>query len=42
VRAPGGAVFPTMTTTANKTDYIGFVYSGRSKTYDMLFMAQNY
>ena len=42
VRAPGGAVFPILTTTANKTDYIGFVYNGRSKTYDMLFMSQDY
>ncbi len=41
VRWPGGTP-PTLTTTANKTDYIGFVYSGRSKTYDMLSMSQNY
>jgi hypothetical protein len=42
VRYPGGDVPPTLTTTANKTDYIGFVYSGRSKTYDMLSMSQGY
>ena len=45
VRWPGithGAPPPILTTTANKTDYIGFVYSGRSKTYDMLFMSQDY
>lgn len=43
VRAPGGGpVFPTLTTTANRTDYIGFVYSGRSKTYDMLSISSDY
>jgi hypothetical protein len=43
VRWPGGVDLPpTLTTTANKTDYIGFVYSGRSKTYDMQFMSQDY
>jgi hypothetical protein len=45
VRWPGftpRAVPPILTTTANKTDYISFVYSSRSKTYDMLGMSQNY
>jgi hypothetical protein len=43
VRWPGkNDTSPILTTTANKTDYIGFVYNGRSKTYDMLFMSQDY
>jgi hypothetical protein len=41
VRWPGAWPL-TLTTTANKTDYIGFVYSGRSKTYDMQFVSSNY
>jgi hypothetical protein len=41
VRYPGDRTH-ILTTTANKTDYIGFVYSGRSKTYDALFLSQDY
>jgi|GEM_PF-2966849 len=33
---------PTLTTTAHKTDYIGVVYNGRRKSYDMLGLASNY
>ena len=33
---------PTLTTTAHKTDYLGVVYNGRSKSYDMLGLASNY
>jgi len=43
VRWPGptqAAVPPTLTTTANKTDYITFFYNGVN--YDALALAQNY
>jgi hypothetical protein len=39
VRWPGGTPAP-LTTTANKTDYLVFFFTGR--TYDALSLAQNY
>ena len=41
VRWPGGTA-PTLTTTASKTDYIGFLYNGVSSTYDGVALAQNF
>jgi hypothetical protein len=41
VRWSGGTA-PTLTTTASKTDYIGFIYNGLSSTYDGVAMSQNF
>jgi hypothetical protein len=40
-RWPGG-VAPTLTTTASKTDWIGFVYNGVDSKYDGVAISQNY
>jgi hypothetical protein len=42
VRWPGGGQPPTLTTTANKTDYVTFFYNRRSNTYDMVGVSPNY
>ena len=40
VRWPGGTA-PTLTTTASRTDYIGFLYNGVDSKYDGVATAQN-
>ena len=41
VRWPGGTL-PTLTTTASKTDYIGFIYNGVDSKYDGVAQSLNY
>ena len=41
VRWPGGSVF-TLTTTANKTDYVGFIYNNVDQTYDAVAFSANF
>jgi len=41
VRWPGGTA-PVLTTTANKTDYVGFIYNGVDNKYDGIAMAKNF
>ena len=41
VRWPGGTA-PTLTTTANKTDYITFIYNGVDSKYDGVGIVQNF
>jgi trimeric autotransporter adhesin len=41
VRWPGGTA-PTLTTTASKTDYIGFIYNGVDSKYDGVAITQNF
>lgn len=41
VRWPGGTA-PTLTTTANKSDYISFIYNGVSSTYDGVAISTNF
>ena len=41
VRWPGGRA-PTLTATAGRRDYIGFIYNGVSSTYDAISVSQDY
>jgi hypothetical protein len=38
----GGGTAPTLTTTASKTDYIGFIYNGVDSKYDGIALSQNF
>ena len=38
----GGGLSPVLTTTATKTDYIGFIYNGVDSTYDGVSISKNF
>ena len=38
----GGGTAPTLTTTASKTDYIGFIYNGVDSKYDGIAISKNF